>query len=276
MFSLRFWGVRGSVSVSTQDKILFGGHTSCVEIRVGKRLIIIDAGTGMWGLGNSLMTRNEKSLDADIFITHTHLDHIEGFPLFVPFFVKTNVFRIHGPTSYSGKSLKDALSAVFAKDFWPIGPCDMAATLEWHDLREGSYDMGDGLTVKTLLLGHPVPTFGYRFEYGGKSIGFISDHETYGAENTKVVSFLQDASLVVFDSQFTEEEYYKGKQGWGHSSFESAIETVERAGAKQTLVFFHHDPARTDEQLADLEKKYAKIANIKNVYAARENSVIEV
>jgi phosphoribosyl 1,2-cyclic phosphodiesterase len=276
MFSLRFWGVRGSISVASPDMSVYGGHTSCIEIRAGNRLLIIDAGTGIRGLGNSLMAQKSEPVNADIFFTHSHLDHIEGFFMFRPLFVERNTFRIYGPLSQSGKKIKETIDAVFSADYWPVGISDIKAALEWHKQQEGTGDMGGGLTIKSMLLEHPAPNLGYRFEYGGKSLALIFDHEGYSPHNAKVISFLQDADLVVIDSQYTEEEYNQCKQGWGHNSFEKAIATAEEAGVKKTLVFFHHDPDRTDKQLAALEKKYARQTKIENVYAARENAVLEV
>jgi phosphoribosyl 1,2-cyclic phosphodiesterase len=276
MFSLRFWGVRGSVSVASPDTVAFGGHTSCIEIRAGNRLLIIDSGTGIRNLGKNLIAEKNGPITADIFFTHSHRDHIVGFAVFGPFFIKENIFRIYGPLSQSGKNIQKVLETAFSIDYWPIGISDMPAALEWHDIHEGCLDMGGGLTVKSLLLEHPAPTLGYRFEYEGKSMVIAIDHEGYTPRNEKVVSFLRDADLVVLDAQYTEEEYFQSKQGWGHNSFEKAIATAEEAGVKKTLVFFHHDPDRTDKQLVKLEKKYAKQTKIENVYAARENAVFEV
>jgi phosphoribosyl 1,2-cyclic phosphodiesterase len=271
---VRIWGARGTISVSEKEKTVYGGLTACIEIRAGERLLIVDAGSGIRRLGNSLM--EQGIIDADIFLTHTHLDHIIGLFLFNPFFKKGNTFRVHGPRSWSGKSIRDAVELAFSQDYWPIGLSGMAATVEWRDLEEGTYDFGGGLTVKTLLLEHPAPVLGYRFEYEGKIAALIFDHESYAPGNARVIPFLQGADLVVFDSQFTEEEYYAGKQGWGHGSFEGALATAEKAGVKKTLLFFHHDPDRTDKELAALEKKYAKQSTIKNVFAAKENAVYEV
>jgi phosphoribosyl 1,2-cyclic phosphodiesterase len=272
---VRVWGARGSISVSGEDTVVYGGDTTCIEVRVGNRLLIVDAGSGIRNLGNSLMRENGP-IDVDIFFTHTHVDHIAGLLLFAPFFRKGNAFRIYGPRSRSGKSIRDTVEAFFSLDYWPIGFPYIMAAIEWCDLEEGINDMGDGLTIKTLLLEHPAPVLGYRFEHNGKIAAFVFDHESYAPGNARVIPFLQDADLVVFDSQFTEEEYNNGKQGWGHGSFEGAIATAEKAGVKKTLLFFHHDPARTDKELAMLEKKYAKQSIIENVYAAKENAVYEV
>jgi phosphoribosyl 1,2-cyclic phosphodiesterase len=276
MFFLRFWGVRGAISVASPDTAVFGGHTTCIEIHAGNRLLIIDAGTGIRNLGRSLIAQKNEPINADIFISHSHLDHISGFFMFQPFFDKNNTFRIYGPLSRSGKKMKEVVNTLFTADYWPVSLSHLTATFEWHDIQEGVYDIGDGITIKTLPLEHPAPNFGYRIEFEGKSMAFIFDHEGYLPSNQKVISFLHNADLAVMDSQYTEEEYYQNKQGWGHSSFEKAIATAEEAGVKKTLVFFHHDPDRTDEQLAALEKKYAQQTKIKNACAARENAVFEV
>ncbi|MDR1231294.1 MAG: MBL fold metallo-hydrolase [Spirochaetaceae bacterium] len=255
---------------------VFGGNTTCVEIRAGNRLLIIDAGTGIRNLGSSLVAQKNGPLNADIFLTHSHMDHICGFLMFQPFFDKNNTFRVYGPLSRSGKKMNEVIDTLFTADYWPIGLSALPSALEWKDLQEGMYDIGDGVIIKTLLLEHPAPNFGYRIEFEGKSMAFVFDHEGYLQSNEKVVSFLRGADLVVMDSQYTEEEYYRNRQGWGHNSFEKSIATAEEAGVKDTLVFFHHDPDRTDKQLAELEKKYARQTNIKNVYAAKENTVFEV
>jgi phosphoribosyl 1,2-cyclic phosphodiesterase len=273
-FSVRFWGVRGSFSVAEADCFGYGGHTTCIEVRVDNRLIIIDSGTGIRNLGWSLMA-NQAPVEADIFISHTHKDHIEGFMSFLPFFHAENTFRVYGAESHSGKKMKDTINRFFDKDYWPVDLTNLPAKFEWHEMKENTYDLGGGLTVKTIFLAHPVPNLGFRFEYKNKSIAFILDHEAYEPGNDRVISFIKDTSLLVFDSAYTEEEYYKNRQGWGHSSFEKAVESAEKAGV-ETLIFFHHEPARTDEQLAALEKKYADNAKIKNICAAKEGAVFEV
>jgi phosphoribosyl 1,2-cyclic phosphodiesterase len=304
MLSVRFWGVRGSIPCPGPATIVFGGNTSCLEVRADERLVIIDLGTGIKPLGDWLMVNDLKKgpIDTDIFLTHTHWDHIMGFPMFVPLFIPTTKLRIRGPVSFEDDTLESILSVQLSHKYWPIRLSELSAHIEYDQLKETTLDLGGGLIVKTKYINHPVRCLGYRIEYGGKSIVTAYDHEPFSnlfptdpedpgydeiaaeegeitarEENEKVLRFLLNADVLVHDCQYTTTEYKAGKQGWGHTSYEYAINAANKANVKK-LILFHHDPNRTDEQLSSLEAGYQK--RIKNktpmeIMMAKEGLLIE-
>jgi len=303
MLSVRFWGVRGSIPCPGPDTVKYGGNTTCLEIRAGKRLIVIDMGTGVKALGDYLIANDLKNgpLDLDIFISHTHWDHIMGFPMFGPLFVPGTKIKIRGPVSYNGDTLASVIGDQLSYKYWPVRHSELAAKIEYHELKETTLDMGEGLKVTAKYMNHPLLCLGYRFEYEGKSIVTAFDHEPYrnlfptnpedpsfneeaameGAqtardENQKILNFLSGADLLIHDSHYTPEEYKK-HLGWGHSSYEHAYETACGAKVKK-IAFFHHDPNNNDQTLASMEKYYkdetGKTRQLE-IITAREGLVLE-
>jgi phosphoribosyl 1,2-cyclic phosphodiesterase len=274
---MRFWGVRGSLPCPGRDTVIFGGNTSCIEIRADDRLIILDMGSGARPLGDWLVANDLKKygkIKADIFITHTHWDHIMGFPMFTPVYNNETELTITGSVVSEKENLKDIFEAQFSHNYWPVRYTELAAKIEYNHIKETKLDLGGGLTVTSKLLNHPAICLGYRFSYMGKSIAVIYDHEPYSEpeENEKIVQFLKDVDLLIHDAQYTKEGYIKHK-GWGHSSMDHAIETAEKAAAKKTILF-HHDPTHTDIQLETFEKEYAK--NKIPTIMAKEEMVLTV
>jgi ribonuclease BN (tRNA processing enzyme) len=244
--------------------------------------VIVDLGTGVKPLGDWLMANDFKKgpIDADIFITHTHWDHIMGFPMFTPIFIPGTRLRIRGPVSYEDETLESIIGAQLSYRYWPVRQSELAADITYDQLKETHLDLGGGLTVRTKYLNHPILCLGYRFEYEGKSIITAYDNEPFRnvfptdpndpsydedaaregelaarEENEKILRFFKDADVLIHDTQYTKKEYEAGKIGWGHSSYEHAINSAHKAGVKQ-LVLFHHDPNRTDQQLEELEVEY--------------------
>jgi ribonuclease BN (tRNA processing enzyme) len=282
----------------------FGGNTACLEIRAGKRLVIVDLGTGVKSLGDYLAANDLKiaPLDMDIFLSHTHWDHIMGFPMFAPLFFPGTKIRISGPVSFDDDPLESIISTQLSYKYWPIRYSELAAKITYYELKETTIDMGDGLMLTTKYLNHPILTLGYRFEYQGKTIVTVFDHEpfrnlfpvnpddpnydelsamegevTAKEENEKILYFYRGADVLVHDAQYTTTEFNK-HLGWGHSSYEYAIEAAGRAEVKK-LVFFHHDPRSTDAQLQSIEERYRNEAAGKKsqpeIIMAREGLVIE-
>jgi phosphoribosyl 1,2-cyclic phosphodiesterase len=304
MLSVRFWGDRGSIPCPGPDTVVYGGNTSCLEIRADEKLVIIDFGTGIKPLGDWLMANDFKKgpIDADIFITHTHWDHIMGLPMFTPIFIPTSRLRIRGPVSYEDETLESIIGAQLSYRYWPVRQSELSAQIEYGQIKETSLDLGDGLWVTTKYLNHPILCLGYRFEYKGRSIVTAYDNEPFRnlfptdpadpsydeeaaregelvarEENEKMLRFFQGAGVLIHDSQYTEKEYRAGKVGWGHSSYEHSINAAHKAGVKK-LVMFHHDPNRIDRQLEQLESEYrAKVRGKTNmeVMMAREGLLIE-
>jgi ribonuclease BN (tRNA processing enzyme) len=224
-----------------------------------------------------------------------------GFPMFTPIFIPTSRLRIRGPVSYEDDTLESIIGAQLSYRYWPIRQSELSAHIEYDQIKETSLDLGDGLWVTTKYLNHPILCLGYRFEYRGKSIVTAYDNEpfrnlfptdpadpSYDAdaaregdlaakeENEKILRFFLDADVLVHDTQYTAAEY-KTHLGWGHSSYEHALNSAHKARVKK-LVFFHHDPNRTDEQLAELEETYRKKIRGKTsveIMMAREGLLVE-
>jgi phosphoribosyl 1,2-cyclic phosphodiesterase len=303
MFSANFWGVRGSIPCPGPSTVEFGGNTACLEIRADDRLIIVDLGTGVKPLGDKLMGTDFKKgpMSMDIFISHTHWDHIMGFPMFTPIFIPGTKMRIMGPVSYNDDTLESIISDQLSYRYWPVRQSELAAKIEYKELKETTLDMGGDLKLTTKYLNHPILCLGYRFEYKGKTIVTAFDHEPFrnlfptdpndpsyneeaaqqGEEaakdqNEKILNFYNNADILIHDTQYTPEEFAK-HLGWGHSSFDYAIEAACQAKVKK-LVFFHHDPNRTDEQLKSLEEQYKNVVkgiSSLEVIMAREGTTIE-
>jgi ribonuclease BN (tRNA processing enzyme) len=299
MLSVRFWGVRGSIPCPGRNTVEFGGNTSCLEIRAGERLVIVDLGTGVKPLGDCLMANDFKNgpLDIDVFISHTHWDHIMGFPMFTPIFVPGTKLKIRGPVSYNDDTLASIIGDQLSYRYWPVRLNELAAQIEYEELKETTLDIGGGLKVSTKYLNHPLLCLGYRFEYQVKSIVTAFDHEPFRnlfptdpedpsynedaaqegesaarEENERMLRFINGADVLVHDTQYTSEQF-KRHQGWGHSSYSFAIDTARQAGVKK-LVFFHHDPNHTDEQLKSFEEKYKTEGSPLDIIMAREGLTV--
>jgi ribonuclease BN (tRNA processing enzyme) len=241
-------------------------------------------------------------LDADIFITHTHWDHIMGFPMFSPLFFPATKLRIWGPVSYEDDTLESILGNQLSYRYWPVRLNDLSAQIKYGQIQETSLDLGAGLRVTTKYLNHSVLCMGYRFEYEGKSIVTAYDHEPFRnlfptdpldpsydekaaregdlaarEENKKILRFFEGADILIHDTQYTLKEYETSKLDWGHSSYEHALCAAEQAKVKK-LVFFHHDTNRTDEQLFQLEEEYRNFFGNKphpQLLMAREGFTLE-
>lgn len=304
MFNVTFWGTRGSIPCPGKDTIVFGGNTTCLEIRAGKKLVIVDLGTGIKPLGDRLIQVDSKreGITADIFVSHTHWDHIMGFPMFGPIFMPNSKLHIRGPVSFDDESLEQIIGGQLAYRYWPITRGELSARIEYTQIGETSTDLGDGLCVTSKFLNHPILCLGYRFEYEGKSIVTAFDHEPFrnlfstdpadpgfnefaaqegetaaSEENEKISRFYEGADLLVHDCQYTEAEF-EHHLGWGHSSYNYALDTAASAGVKK-LILFHHDPNRTDAQLEELEQfcqKKAGCAGNLTAIMAREGQTLEV
>ncbi len=298
--SIRFWGVRGSIPCPGPQTVRYGGNTPCLELRFGDRLIIIDAGSGIRELGNFLLGADMKNapLDTSLYLTHTHWDHIMGFPFFTPIYIAGTRLRVYGPVTHEDETLASIVGGQMTYRYFPVRQAELAADITFDNLKEGEFDLGDGLSLRTKYLNHPVLCLGYRFQFHGKSICTAYDTEPFrnlfatdpddpahdpllaeeGAivareQNKLLESFLHDADLVVYDAQYTREEYENGKQDWGHSDMEYAVATARRAGIG-TLVLFHHDPLRSDEELDRLGEQFASRAGGPDIIIAREGLTI--
>jgi phosphoribosyl 1,2-cyclic phosphodiesterase len=305
MMKVRFWGVRGSIPCPGPQTQKYGGNSACIELRVGDddRLVIIDAGSGIRQLGNYLMRHDlpKGPIRTDIFLSHTHWDHIMGFPFFVPIYVPGTKMKVYGPVTFEEDGLEEVVGGQMKYRYFPVNFGELASEIEYVRIKEDPcMDLGGGLMLATKLLNHPVTALGYRFQYGGKSVCtcydtepfrnlFITDpdHPDYdevmaeegeavaAEQNHMLEQFFAGADLLIHDSQYTEAEYQQGRKNWGHSSFEHAIAAANRAGVKK-LALFHHDPDRTDEQVDELAKIYCEAGRYgeTEIFFAREGMEI--
>jgi CheY-like chemotaxis protein len=290
-----FWGTRGSIATPGPDTVRFGGNTSCVEVATdsGARFMI-DCGTGARPLGQHWLANAPKPLRASILISHTHWDHIQGFPFFAPLFIPGNEFSVYAPVG-GGRSLHAILAGQMEFTYFPVDLDQLPAKIEYCDLGEGTHEIG-GMRVSAQYLNHPASTLGYRIEADGVSVAYLADHEPYAGQlwiqdlppgkmesilhdnDRRHARFMAGADLVIHDAQYTPAEY-PSKKNWGHSTYEYATGVAAAAGVRK-LALTHHDPTHNDAFLEDVEKAAGKLArewgSPIEVICAREGVTLDV
>ena len=285
---VQFWGTRGSIPKPGPSTARYGGNTSCIEVRSARgTLVVIDCGTGAHSLGQNLMSSGANGLRGHILISHTHWDHIQGIPFFAPLFVPGNQWDIYGPKGLD-QSLREALAGQMQYTYFPVTPDQFAATIRYHDLVEGTFNIDD-IKIITHYLNHPALTLGYRLEADGSTIVYCCDHEPYSrslaggqgniaGQDLRHAEFFRGADLLIHDAQYTAAEY-PSKIGWGHSSVEYAVKLGQHARVKR-LALTHHDPLRDDDSvdrvLAKIRDGLQTAAAQLQVFAASEGEIIEV
>lgn len=299
MFALKIWGCRGGIASGCYNdeeegikfsSIKYGAATSCYEIRINKQTIIVDMGTGARALGNTLLKKAGKNpINAIVFFTHAHWDHIQGFPYFKPFFWSKNSFSLFGPHKTKiSKPVNTTLETILAgQQMYPNFPVqlqEMTATLKFTDIGEGTklkfrknptdgeYKALEDFNVLPIGLSHPDGCFGYRFEYKKHAIVIATDNEHFSEINTNITKLAKNADVMVLDAQYTDEQY-KTRLGWGHSTPEMAVREAEAANVKHLLIT-HHDPDNDDDEL-DRREKSIKSEKLK-VEFAKERMLVKV
>jgi len=242
---IKFWGVRGSTPTPQPENMRYGGNTSCVEVRLGDHLYIFDCGTGFRVLGQSLRGEfGTRPVEAHVFVSHFHWDHIQGLPFFGPLYDRTRN-RFHFHCSSRTRSLKRVLEEQMASPYFPVGLTQMSAQQTFEDLEEGRISL-NGMNIQTLWLNHPQGSMGFRLETKDGIMVYATDNEPGDAVFDKNVRKLADgADILIYDAQYLPEEYEARRRGWGHSHWREAINVVLESGAKE-LVLFHHDPDHDD------------------------------
>src|SRR2546430_3316667 len=282
---VRFWGTRGSIPTPGPRTALFGGNSSCVELRTNEgATIVLDCGTGIRVLGLDML-RRPGSHRIHLLIGHTHWDHIQGFPFFTPAFLPGTELNIYGSVAFQ-RSLEDSLSGQMQYSYFPVKLQDLASRIHYTELEEGFFRIGE-ILVETQYLNHTAPTIGYRITCHGATVAYVTDQEPFwnspGPEfhhpgDQRHIEFLRGADLVVHDAQYTNEEY-KSKLGWGHSPTDYVTDVTLAAGAAR-LALFHHDPTHDDDAIKNIEA--AQRARVQtsgsslDVFAAAEGMEFEV
>ena len=272
---ITFYGTRGSTPVAEADFTRIGGNTSCILVTFNTgRIAILDAGTGIRKLGNDLLARSHEQYD-NIFIglSHTHWDHIQGFPFFKPAYDPRRHFTI----AICGKGrntrkLKKIFSAQMHRDCFPVPLNKMGAKFTFWEPDITKYANRRGVEIVASKHNHPAGAYGYRIMEEGKTLVYCTDVEYGDRIDPNVVTFSKSADLLIHDAQYTPDEL-KEKKGWGHSSWEQAVEVAEQAGVKR-LALFHHDPEHNDVFLLNMEKECQK--RFPDAFLAREGEVIEL
>ncbi|GCA82763.1 ribonuclease Z [Microcystis aeruginosa NIES-2522] len=259
-FQIKFWGVRGSIPCPGSETVRYGGNTSCVEMRVGRERLIFDGGTGLRPLGQSLMA--ESPMKAHLFFSHSHWDHIQGFPFFIPAFIRGNTFKIYGVPSPNGATIKQRLDDQMSHPNFPVPLRVMRADLEFYDLEMGETIHCGDFSVETCPLNHPGEAVGYRVNWRGLSAAYLTDTEHFPDRlDDNIVALVQQADVMIIDATYTDEEYTdtnSPKVGWGHSTWQQAVKIAQAAQVKQ-LVLFHHDPTHDDDLLDRIGEEARKI-----------------
>lgn len=268
---VRFWGTRGSIAVPGSQVLKYGGNTPCVEVVCGPHRVILDAGTGLRHLGDSLVHQPDPT-SVDLLLSHFHLDHIIGLGFFAPMFRARSRIRIHGglPTPALRAALRLSLSAPLMPDILGIATAGIGFT----GFQPGdTLSLHPGLTVRTASLRHPGGATGYRIAWNGGSVAYVTDTEhTPGVPDPAVAALVNGADLLIYDSTYTDAELPK-HTGWGHSTWQEALRIADAAGVGR-VVLFHHDPKRTD---ADLDAIAAAAASMRpGTFVAAEGLALTI
>jgi phosphoribosyl 1,2-cyclic phosphodiesterase len=290
-----FWGTRGSIATPGAGTTTYGGNTSCVEVRCGKDIFIFDAGTGIRPLGLALMQEfAQRPLTLHLFVSHTHWDHIQGFPFFTPAYEPITTIHIYGSAG-QGRPLEKILRGQMDSDYFPVALGDMRSALHVHEFKGKPFQIGE-VTIAAQYLNHPGMTLGYRVNHEGKSIVYATDNEPYrhtlshlgqraqagrdfGRQlDAEFVQFIAEADLYIGEAQYTDEEY-SSRIGWGHSAISATVE-VALAAQVRSLAFFHHDPLHDDPMVAAMAETANRLIAARGsslkCFAAEEGQVLDL
>lgn len=269
-----FYGVRGSIPTPQREMMRYGGNTTCLYVRTKKNThIILDSGSGIRLLGRDLLKKKYNApIDLHLLLSHTHWDHIQGFPFFEPIFNKDYNIVIHGKAKYS-KSIEETMRGQMEHKYFPVSLDDVGASMEFRGIDEGSFTLNDDVVITARNHYHPGGALGYRIEADNKIFVFSTDTEHVGGKiDERVVELAKDADLLVHDTQY-DDETIDSHAGWGHSSYRQACEVAKAAGVKR-LYLFHYDPYENDKAVEKKLKGAKKL--FKKTFACQEGVTVAI
>lgn len=272
-FRIKFWGVRGSIACASAEHIRYGGNTSCIEVQVGDRRFVLDAGTGIRNLGQAFFKHDVREIH--LLLTHTHWDHINGFPFFGPAYdPKRTIHIMAGHLLQNNSSIEEVLSTQMHNPMFPVPLEAMQATKRFEDFRAGAiFQLYPDVRVVTAPLNHPNGATGYRIEYNGKAVVYVTDTEHIpGKPDQNILGLIEGADVVIYDSTYTEQEF-PGKIGWGHSTWNEGMRLCQAADVKK-LAIFHHDPDHDDTFMDKLAEEAAR--TWRQAFVCREGMEVEL
>jgi phosphoribosyl 1,2-cyclic phosphodiesterase len=269
--AVRFWGVRGTCPAAGAGTLHYGGNTSCVEVDLGTRSVIFDAGSGIRKLGDRMNATGGR-VETDVLFSHCHMDHVCGVPFFAPLYDARHRINLWAGNLLPAFGLEQTIRLIMSPPLFPVEIEAFKADVRFRDFRAGDkLDLGGGIIVRTGMLQHPGGATGYRLECGGKAIAYVTDTEhTPGELDHTVLSLIRDVDLMIYDCTFTEEEF-PSYVGWGHSTWQQGVRLAQAGGARR-LAIFHHDPDHDDAFLRKVEADAGAI--LAGAFVAREGLVL--
>lgn len=248
MFSVKFWGVRGSIACCSHGHVAYGGNTSCVEVKAGDHRFVLDAGTGIRSLGKEFLDDDVRAIH--LLLSHTHWDHINGFPFFRPAYDRNRRLSVLAGNLKGYGGVESVLARQMQEPVFPVPLDAMKAIVECQDFDAGeTFPLYPDVRVRTAPLNHPNGATGYRIEHAGRAVCYITDTEHIpGQPDENVLALIEGADLVIYDSTYTEDEF-PVHVGWGHSTWNEGVRLCRAASAKRLAIFHHeadHDDAFMD------------------------------
>ena len=273
MLEVTFYGVRGSTPCPSASNQRYGGNTACVVLEVaGEEPIVLDLGTGLRYWGEAIGSTSEP-FSGHALVTHLHWDHVQGLPFFMPINRRGSRLEIHGPP-HDGISIGAAFAKFMRPPYFPIHCEDLTGEVHFTDVLDERFCIGNA-SILTRAVPHVGTTNGYRIDWGGASVAYVSDHQQPVGDDSRVASevleLCRDVDLLIHDAQYTPDEFAE-RSTWGHCTVRYAVEVARQSGAK-CLALFHHDPAHEDDEvdlLAAEAKEWAAELGVPEVFAASE------
>lgn len=252
-FSIKFWGVRGTRMVAEDYQSRYGKNTICVEVQCGNRILVFDAGSGFARLGDSLISRDIRSID--LFLTHAHYDHVEGIPFFQPFYNDNFTTRFWSGRLNGIKQTREIVDGLMKEPYFPIKQEKFNSKIYYKEISDFEIlDLGDGIELETTRLLHPGGATGYKINFGGRNFAFITDTtHAINKQDHSLLKFVKDVDLFAYDCSYLDSEFPKYST-FGHSTWEEACRLKMASGAA-SMVGLHHMPFRTDQELDEIAAK---------------------